>query len=68
MSTHAIACLCAICAPESTPSPIVQSAPAAVPDVELAQAMALFQKLDARGRALTFALMTAAVRLGGHRG
>ena len=63
--SHNVSCICAICAPESTaaPSLIVQSAPAAVTDVEIAQFVALLKQLDVRGLAMVFAMTQAAVRL-----
>lgn len=67
---HSGTCICTLCAPESTPAPLatLQSAPAVQPDVELAQAVALFKQLDDRHRALTIALMTCGIRLQGKRG
>lgn len=70
MNIHGPACICKICAPMSAParSPSLKPTPTPVTDVELAQAMTLFKAMDDRGRALTFALMSAAVRLAGKRG
>jgi hypothetical protein len=60
---------CPFCtADKAVPCPSLQSAKPADPGFDVSQVVALFQRLDPRGQALTWALMQAADRLQGKRG
>jgi hypothetical protein len=62
---HNTACICAICAPESTPtrSPRMQSTAAAQRDIEARQLLAQFEQLDPLGRRVALATVATLVGL-----
>jgi hypothetical protein len=64
---HPSDCLCISCAPISLPtrSPIINDALAGCGDSALAQALVLFQQLDARRQNHYIVLMTCGVRVQG---
>jgi hypothetical protein len=61
---------CPLCHPGAKTAPLlsVQCAKPAEPGFDVNQVVELFKRLDARGQALTWALMQAADRLQGKRG